>query len=238
MINNKPMNIAIILSGGTGSRMKSDIPKQYMLVNGKTILSYSLTTFLCNKMIDAVIITCTDDWKSYVEDIVGEMNAIKPIYYAPSGKTRQYSIYNALVVSKQYCNSEDDIVIIHDAARPLISNNLIEGCIKDCEGFDGVMPVIPVKDTIYQSMDGKVIECLLDRNKLWCGQAPEAFRLKKYLEVHETMPSEELMKINGSTEIAFKAGLRCRMIEGDTMNFKITSPEDLDCFKSIIMNKK
>lgn len=96
------------------------------------------------------------------------------------------------------------------------------------------MPVIPVKDTTYLSEDGKHIQQLLNRSHLWGGQAPEAFRFGKYLHVHETMPRADLLKINGSTEIAFKAGLNCQMVTGDPMNFKITTPEDLSNFQAII----
>ena len=96
------------------------------------------------------------------------------------------------------------------------------------------MPVIVVKDTTYYSEDGKSITSLLDRSKLWAGQAPEAFVFGKYLRVHENMSREELLKINGSTEIAFKQGLKVELIKGDPMNFKITTPEDLSNFESII----
>ena len=103
-----------------------------------------------------------------------------------------------------------------------------------CKEADGVLPVVPVKDTLYQSKDGKSITSLLNRNELFAGQAPEAFRFGKYLELHEQMPREELLKINGSTEIAYKGGLKIKLIKGDVMNFKITTPEDLTNFETII----
>ena len=115
-----------------------------------------------------------------------------------------------------------DIVLIHDAARPLVSNDLINRCYNGCKEADGIMPVNPVKDTTYLSEDGKHIQSLLNRSHLWGGQAPEAFRFGNYIHGH------------GSTEIAFKAGLDCKMVEGDPMNFKITTPEDLSSFEAII----
>ena len=96
------------------------------------------------------------------------------------------------------------------------------------------MPVIAVKDTTYYSEDGKKIKDLLDRSKLWAGQAPEAFIFGKYLKVHDEMSHDELLKINGSTEIAFKNGMNVEMIKGDPMNFKITTQEDLANFETII----
>lgn len=231
------MNIAIILSGGVGSRMGLNIPKQYVMVNEQPILNYCLQTFLCNEHIDALVIGVADVWLDFVKEYVAKLNPSKPIYYAKPGETRQYSIYNALNVVRENGFADDSIVIIHDGARPLVSHDLINRCLEGCKEADGIMPVIPVKDTTYLSEDGKHIQSLLNRSHLWGGQAPEAFRFGKYIKVHDEMPREELLKINGSTEIAFKAGLDCQMVEGDPMNFKITTPEDLSNFESIINNK-
>ena len=215
--------IAIILSGGLGSRMGLNTPKQYVLVNGLPVINYCLKTFLDNEMTDAIIIGVAEEWMEFVKEYVAKLN--------------QYSIYNALKVVKENGFCDEDVVLIHDAARPLVSHELIARCYNGCKEADGIMPVIPVKDTTYLSEDGKHIHSLLDRSHLWAGQAPEAFRLGKYLKVHDEMPREELLKINGSTEIAFKAGLNCQMVEGDPMNFKITTPEDLSNFEAIINNE-
>lgn len=230
------MNIAIILSGGVGSRMGLNTPKQYVRVSNKMIITYSLNTFLRHSEINAVIIGCAEEWKEAIQEDISQIEMSKIIAWAQAGETRQYSIYNALKVAQEVANGQPCNVIIHDAARPLVSDNLITNCIEGCIDSDGVMPVIPVKDTIYQSTDGKSIDALLNRSQLWCGQAPEAFQLKKYLAIHEAMTHEEILQINGSTEIAFRAGLNCKMIEGDPMNFKITTSEDLIAFKNIIAN--
>ena len=228
------MNIAIILSGGVGSRMGLNLPKQYVLVNDQPVINYCLKTFLDNEMTNAIVIGVADEWKDFVMEYVAKLNPLKPIYYAQPGETRQYSIYNALKVVRKSVFADEDIVLIHDAARPLVSNDLINRCYNGCKEADGIMPVNPVKDTTYLSEDGKHIQSLLNRSHLWGGQAPEAFRFGKYINVHDEMPREELLKINGSTEIAFKAGLDCKMVEGDPMNFKITTPEDLSSFEAII----
>lgn len=232
------MNIAIILSGGIGSRMGLDRPKQYVEVEGKPVIGYCLETILEMEVIDAVVIGCASEWLGYVKEIVAGSKSTKMVLYASPGETRQYSIFNALKVARTLARGEDDIVIIHDAARPLVSRELITRCIDGCRGADGVMPVLAVKDTTYLSEDGIHIKALLNRKQLWAGQAPEAFNLAKYLRAHETMPRKELLRINGSTELAFKSGLECVMMEGDPLNFKITTPEDLSNFKSIISNRQ
>lgn len=228
------MNYAIILSGGIGSRMGLDKPKQYIFVKEKPIFSYCLDTIISNKNIDKIIFVVADEWKYFVKEYISEINPIKRIYFTNPGETRQYSIYNGLKTIKEIGGENNDIVLIHDAARPLVDSALITECIKSCNDADGVLPVIPVKDTIYFSKDGRQIDSLLERSCLWAGQAPEAFRFGKYLKAHEEMNHDELLKINGSTEIAVKAGMQCKIIEGNPMNFKITSSEDLINFENII----
>jgi len=225
---------AIILSGGVGSRMGLDIPKQYVVVNGEPIINYCLRVFFANELTDVVVIGVADEWKGFVDNCLSEIQPKKPVLFSKPGETRQYSIYNALEVVEKDGAGADDIVMIHDAARPLVSPKLINRCYDECNVADGVLPVIAVKDTIYFSQDGKTIESLLDRSKLWAGQAPEAFKFKKYLQAHRCMSREELLKINGSTELAYKVGMNCHLVEGEAMNFKITTPEDLCAFEEIM----
>lgn len=228
------MNIAIILSGGVGSRMGMNMPKQYLEVNGKPIIWFCLKVFNENPNIDAIVIGRAEEWSEFVEKQIQSLNTDKPVFYSIPGETRQYSIFNALKVVKEYGYTDDDVVIIHDAARPLVSHALIDDCLMACAESDAVLPVIPVKDTLYQSVDGKSITNLLRRNELFAGQAPEAFRFGKYLRLHEKTTRNELLEINGSTEIAYKGGLKVKLIKGDEMNFKITTPEDLSNFENII----
>ena len=230
-------HIAIILSGGVGSRMGLDIPKQYMEVAGKPVIGYCLETFVNDQMTDVIVIGVAEEWKQFVIEQVKKLSPRQQIYYSKPGETRQYSIFNALLVCEENGFLSDDIVVIHDAARPLVSTNLIHRCYEVCADADGVLPVIPVKDTVYYSEDGKSIMSLMNRNHLWAGQAPEAFRLGKYLKAHKEMRKEELLQINGSTELAYKSGLKCQLVEGDPMNFKITTPEDLSNFESIVRNE-
>jgi 2-C-methyl-D-erythritol 4-phosphate cytidylyltransferase len=229
-------NIAIILSGGTGSRLGSDVPKQYLSVGGKPIINYCLQTFLDCERIDSLVIVLAEEWRPFMNEQLKHLKTQKKICYADSGETRQYSIYNGLKKVKEMAFDKDDIVVIHDAARPLCSEKLINRCLDACTYADGAMPAINVKDTVYLSEDGIHIKALFNRSQLRAGQAPEAFSFGKYIKAHEEMKHEDLIKINGSTEIAFKAGLKCVIVEGDPMNIKITTPEDLINFENIINN--
>lgn len=231
------MNIAIILSGGIGARMGMNIPKQYVEVNNKPVIEYCLSTLFKHAEIDMGIIVAANDWVEYIQKSVNRVDAKIPVYYSSPGETRQGSIINALKKAKENGTEQTDIVLIHDAARPLLSVELITGCLKACDDADAVLPVIPVKDTMYLSRDGKHIDSLLERRTLWNGQAPEAFRFGKYYDANMNLSDDEIKSITGSTEVAYRAGLKCVLIPGDSNNFKITTPEDLSNFESIIKNE-
>lgn len=227
----------MILSGGVGTRFGGDIPKQYVRVADRPIIAYCLATFLADRNIDEVIICLAPEWQPFVREALEKVPAGKTVRFSRPGDTRQETIYNALeLLEKQGCG-DDDIVIIHDAARPLVSMELIEKCLSACDGYDGVLPVLPMKDTIYQSLDGKRISCLLDRNQLFAGQAPESFRFGKYLAAHKKLGREAVSLMKGSSEIAYKCGMNIRLIDGDEQNFKITTKEDLSNFENIIGNE-
>lgn len=231
------MNIAVILSGGVGARMGLNIPKQYVEVNNKPIIEYCLNTLFHHPEIEMGIIGVADDWLEYVQKCVERVSASIPVYYSKPGETRQGSIINALQTAKEHGASESDVVLIHDAARPFLTSKLTSDCLEACKDADAVLPVVPVKDTTYLSMDGKHIDSLLERKTLWNGQAPEAFRFGSYYEANMNLSDEEIMRITGSTEVSYRAGLKCVLIPGDTNNFKITTPEDLSNFESIIKNE-
>lgn len=226
------MNYAIILSGGTGTRLGADIPKQYLQVGRRTILNYAFEAFATHSLIQRIVIVAASEWIPSIKEEIGTGSACNIIFAAP-GQTRQFSILNALEAIAASGQSPNK-VIIHDAARPLISKDLISSCLNECSGeYSGTMPVIPVKDTIYASADGTDIDSLLERSTLFAGQAPEAFLFEPYYRAHKEMPHEQLLKINGSSELAYLAGMKVKLIKGDPMNFKITDAADLHRFKSL-----
>ncbi|MDD5795451.1 MAG: IspD/TarI family cytidylyltransferase [Oscillospiraceae bacterium] len=227
------MNTAIILAGGVGSRMGVDRPKQFLMVNNKPVISYCFDIFQKHSEIDKIVVVVNDKWKSFVEEYAEKYNVTKICGYAPAGKTRQHSIYNGLKCIDETAHNTD-IVIVHDAARPLVSDEIISDCIKGATEFDGAMPVISVKDTVYQSKDGKSIDNLLKRSELFAGQAPESFKFKKYYKIHNDVSDEEIGSTAGSSEIAYRHGMEITMVKGSERNLKITTIEDLETFETIL----
>jgi 2-C-methyl-D-erythritol 4-phosphate cytidylyltransferase len=216
------MNIALVLSGGTGTRLGADIPKQYIEVNGRMIIDYCLETFFTSEYIDAVWIVADKSWQ---DKIIGKF-----LGFSVPGKTRQLSILSGLEDMRSKLTEQDVNVLIHDAARPLLTHKLISDCFAALPGHDGVMPVLPMKDTVYVSNDGKTVDGLLDRSTIYAGQAPELYRLEPYYEACVALLPEEILSIKGSTEPAIRAGLDVAMIPGDEGNYKITTKNDLDVF--------
>lgn len=221
------MNYAIILSGGTGVRLGGTIPKQYIEIDGRPIISDCIDVFESCAAIDKYDIVASNEWEDYISKYTGN----KFIGFANPGKNRQLSIYNGLLTLKDYAQ-EDDLIIVHDAARPFVSEKILSLLVGACDGYDGAMPALPVKDTMYIKKNGRV-EKLIDRDSIIAGQAPEAFAYGKYLRANEELLPDSILNIKGSTEPAFLSGMNIAVIDGDENNFKITTKEDLDRYIQI-----
>jgi 2-C-methyl-D-erythritol 4-phosphate cytidylyltransferase len=125
----------------------------------------------------------------------------------------------------------NDLVIIHDAARPFVTKQDIKILIEASAGFDGVTPVIKINDTVYQSKDKRQITALLNRDELFAGQTPECYNFGKYLLAHKQLSDEDIGNIRGSSEVAFISGMNIGLCEGNIDNFKISTMQDLEYFK-------
>lgn len=224
------MNIALVLAGGTGTRLGADIPKQYIEVRGKMIIDYCLETMEHSSDIAEVWIVADEMWREHIKKV----DKFKG--YACPGRNRQLSIYNGLkAIEESLADKEKEVnVLVHDAARPFLTEKLIRECVKAVEGHDGVLPVLPMKDTVYYSEDGKVISSLINRDKLYAGQAPELFRLQPYIQANEALLPDKILLVNGSTEPAIMAGMDIVMIPGDENNYKITTKTDMKRFTEMM----
>ncbi len=231
------MNYAILLSGGTGSRAGTDIPKQYIKIGEHMMITSALKTLLECALIDEVYIVSENDWREAIIEDAREMgldtDRIKG--FAAPGKVRQSSILNGMeaIIQNQgghesiLAMSDDDTVLVHDAARPFLSDRLLSECYGAIQGHDGVMPALPMKDTVYQSIDGQRITGLLNRQEIYAGQAPELFLFKKYYEANLSLLPDRILQINGASEPAIMAGMDIVVIPGDERNIKITTAEDV-----------
>ncbi len=236
------MNIALILSGGTGNRLGADIPKQYIKVGGRPVIGYCIGCLLKHSRIDALQIVAAPAWQERISgwlaaDGWGAGMEVKRKFrgYSLPGENRQLSILHGLEDIRKYA-AGSDWILIHDAARPLLSPQLIEECLEAAKGHEGAIPVLPMKDTVYSSADGHRVSSLLNRGEIFAGQAPEVFRLGKYYEANARLLPEKILAVNGSTEPAILAGMDIAMLPGDENNFKITTKTDLDRFTQLALH--
>lgn len=228
------MNIALILSGGMGSRVHSKIPKQYIKIGDRLVIEYCLECLSLHDGIDAVQIVADLPWHDQIMKCLDKEGLRNKFHgFSAPGMNRQLSIYHGLKDIRDYAEDSDH-VLVHDAARPAVSEALITRCLSAVHGHDGVMPVLPVRDTVYSSTNGVKVDSLLNRNEIYAGQAPELFRLGPYYEANKKLLPDQILEMNGSTEPAVLAGLDIVMIPGEENNFKITTKADLDRFQKMI----
>ncbi len=234
------MNIALFLSGGIGTRIGTDIPKQYIEVDGRPVFFYCMETLFRNDRIDGIQFVADSSWQDFIarwqHALPHGLWKQKLRGFSFPGATRQLSICNGLEDIRKYA-ADSDYVLIHDAARPMLSDELIARCLDAALEHDGAMPVLPMKDTVYCSQDGRTVGELLDRSTIYAGQAPEVFRLGKYYDANQRLFPDRIRKINGSTEPAVIAGMDVVMLPGDEGNFKITTMADLERFCELIEGK-
>lgn len=222
-------NIAIILAGGSGSRMNLEIPKVFVKIHQKYLLEYSMIQFQKNDLIDEILLVVPKNYLSISEE------AIKPKYskvtqVLQGGTSRYESSYTGVNAVKQ----NDAKVLIHDAARPFISQNMIKKSIEALEKFDAVNILAPVSDTLVQLKDHQFSH-LIDRQQIRKAQTPQSFSLSSIKKAHKLARNTPSIEITDDFGLVhqFKTGTHS-WIEGSQMNFKITYPEDLEFAKKIL----
>ena len=198
---------------------------------------YSSEKIEFNDRIDRVVYVVAKAWHSEVASWL-ELYSLKKDYsFAQPGNSRQGSIRNALEVVASD-PPKDDIVLIHDGVRPMVSDELIDACLDGINDADAVLPVLPLKDTVYSSNDGREVSNLLNRDSLFAGQAPESFKFSMYYEINRSATEQEIDQTRGSSEIAFRHGMKVGLIEGSEANFKITTRSDLERFEELLAERR
>lgn len=228
------MNIGIVLAGGQGTRMGvMDRPKQLIDVYGKPIVIHTLEKFDIHPEIDAIAVVCLKERREDLKLLIRKFEINKVKWIIDGGKTRQESALNALK-ALEVVLKPDDIVIIHDSARPLITSRIISDNIKGALEFGAVETAIPAADTIVKSIDGHVISEVPARRQLYLAQTPQSFKFSIIKEAHETAAKNNIDNATDDCQLILNTGRPVHIIAGDKLNFKITTQEDLLLLKSVI----
>lgn len=222
------MNIAVILSAGSGSRFGSDIPKQFINLAGKNIIEYTIAAFEQNDKIDEICIVADTIYHEKLLEISKNNNFTKVKKIIQGGAERKDSSYNAI---KEYQKQKDINLIFHDAVRPFVSQRIINDCIESLEKYNAIDVAIPTADTIIQIDEiSKTIENIPTRSKLQRGQTPQAFKLEIIKKAHELAnqdKNEPMFTDDCGLVKQYLANEKIFVVNGEEKNIKITYPEDL-----------
>ena len=231
------MNIALIIAGGSGKRMGQDIPKQFLTVNEKPVIIYTLEAFQEHPLIDEIAVVCLEGWKNVLSAYAHQFNITKLKTIAPGGTNGQDSIRNGLFALEEYC-SPDDIVLVHDAIRPLVSKEIISDCIVTTERYGNAITTIPCAEAMIQTEDGIVSSGSYPRDRLKRTQTPQAFRLGKICEVHRRALDKGITNSVASCTLMIEMGEDVYFSSGSEKNIKLTTVEDIDIFKALLLARR
>ena len=212
---------AIVLAGGRGKRMNYHKSKQFIEIKGKPVLVYTLEKFIYNKSIDEVILVLPEDEVDYCKNEVLQKYSLKVDRIVIGGKERQDSVFNALEAMEKA-----NIVLIHDGARPFISEKIIEEGIKYANIYGAAAPGVTPKDTIKIKNEDNISVDTPDRNTLVAVQTPQCFKYDEIYQCHRKIKEENAI-VTDDTSVVEKYGHKVYLYEGDYTNIKITTPEDL-----------
>ncbi len=230
----KMKNTAVVLAGGRGSRMKSETPKQYLLIGGKPVLYYSLKAFQECGGIDEIVLVCgRDDMGKCRKDIVKKYGFTKVARIIPGGQERYHSVYEGLKAAE-----DCEYVLIHDGARPFIDGAMLNRILDALPGCRACAVGMPVKDTIKLSSEEGFVEQTLPRERLWSVQTPQSFAYTLIRRAYDRLMAQGTDTGAGITDDAmvleYISGIPVKLIEGSYRNIKITTQEDLLLAETIL----
>ncbi len=232
-------NIALIIAGGVGSRMNQDIPKQFIHIEDKPVLIYTLEGFQRHPLIDAIEVVCIDGWHNVLLAYAKQFGISKLKWIAPGGATCQESIRNGVYNLEDEC-SPDDIVIVHDSIRPIIEPSVLSDVIDKCQKYGNAVSSMPYNEQIFVTDDSASTVQYIPRETLRRVVTPQAYRFdlldKKY---HEAF--EKKIGIYGSSytnTMMVELGVRLYFAAGSDRNIKLTTVDDMMIFKAMLQSKK
>lgn len=230
-------NIGLIIAGGVGSRMQNAIPKQFMTVFDKPIIAYTMERFEKHPSIDAIAVVCLKGWENILESYAKQYGITKLKYIAPAGNVGQESIKNGLMELQKYC-SPDDIILVHDGNRPMISRDIISDCIAVTREKGNAIACIPCQEAMLETFDGETSDCSRPRETLKRTQTPHGFRLKDLLAAHEEAGVKGITNSVASCTLMIELGKSVNFSAGSEKNIKLTTQEDIDIFKALLKGEQ
>lgn len=228
------MNIAILTAGGVGSRTHQDLPKQFITVDNKPIIIYTLEAFQQHPNIDEIYVACLEGWNMVLDAYAKQFNITKLKRIVAGGATGQASIFNALKAIHEDHAEKDIIVLVHDGNRPMVSQDVITDNIVTQKIHGSAVAVIPTTEVVFVSGDGKSSNELLKREELWRTQTPHAYRFDELWAVHCQALKDGITNTAASCSLMQRYGYMTYFSKGSEKNIKITTVEDIEIFKALL----
>ena len=230
-------NVALIIAGGSGNRMHQDIPKQFLTVNERPVIVYTLEAFERHPAIDSIAVVCLEGWEQVLSAYAKQFNITKLKYIFPGGKTGQESIRNGVFGLEENCGP-DDIVLIHDAIRPMISPEIISDSIRVTKKYGNATAVIPCSEAMMETEDGKISTGSYPRDKLKRTQTPQTFFIKDICNLHRRALEAGVTNSVASCTLMIEMGEKVYFSAGSEKNIKLTTVEDIDIFKALLSTER
>lgn len=234
LLNIKTMNIAVIFAGGSGLRMHTKArPKQFLDLNGKPIIIYTLELFDNHPMIDAIVVACIESWIPFLEKQIRKFEINKVVKIVPGGATGQDSIYNGLKGAEAYAEGREVTVLIHDGVRPLINEQTITDNITKVEACGTCITCVPATETFIVKQPDGTLE-IPSRPDSLIARAPQSFRLADILAAHERARAENRHDFIDSCTMMSTYNYKLDTIIGPMENIKITTPTDYFVLRAMV----
>lgn len=230
-------NIALIIAGGVGARMQQAVPKQFMTVFDKPIIAYTLEAFEKHPSIDIIAVVCLEGWENILLSYAKQYEITKLKHIIKAGKVGQESIKNGIVELAKFYN-DDDIVLIHDAIRPMVSSDIISDCIAVTKQRGNAITCVPCQEAMLETKDKISSISSYPRDNLKRTQTPQAFRLHDILDTHKKASECGITNSVASCTLTIEVGKEVYFSTGSEKNIKLTTQEDIEIFKALLRGDK
>lgn len=227
------MNIALIIAGGKGQRMQQEIPKQFLNVNDKPVIIYTLEAFQSHPDIDKIGVVCVDGWHDILRAYARQYKIDKLDWVVSGGENGQASIRNGVFHAEQLYDDQD-IILVHDAIRPMVSHEIISDCIVQCKKHGSAVSIVPCNTVVLRRSTEQTSSEVVPRERLALTQTPQAFPIKNLADAHRKALEIGIVNSIASCTLMVELGESVHFSIGAETNIKLTTPDDLKIFKALL----
>jgi 2-C-methyl-D-erythritol 4-phosphate cytidylyltransferase len=217
--------------------MNQDIPKQFINVNDKPVIVYTLEAFQSHPNIDAIAVVCLEGWQEILKAYAKQFNITKLSWITVGGQNGQESICMGIQILTEHYTA-NDMVLIHDGIRPMVSHEIISDCISKCNLYGSAITVIPCAEAVLFSEDHIESERSIDRSTLMRTQTPQAFYLSKLIWAHAEAEKKGIVNSVATCTLMIELGEKISFSTGSEKNIKLTTTDDIEIFKALLQSKK